>query len=127
MYIALIRFYNMNTVVFASYSARAMKIHSSSISLQSSTSSRPKAKISGANDVRLDKQSQSQKQLPNQQPSSPDEIKKILSTVVSQIKPGDAEGFDTRTSKALNAYRRQSNLSIAAQNMPVIAGIDVYA
>lgn len=127
MYIALIRFYNRKKFVFASNSAKAMKIHSSSLSLQSSINSRPQAKAAAVKDIALIKPSDAKKQLPNQQPSSPDEIKKILSTVVSQLNPTESEGFDPRTSKALNAYRQQSKASIAGQRLSSITGIDVYA
>ncbi|MEQ1622624.1 MAG: hypothetical protein ABL919_14545 [Methylococcales bacterium] len=104
-----------------------MKIHSSSLSLQSSINSRPQAKAAGLKDIALVKALDEKKQSSNQQPSSPDEIKKILSTVVSQMSQSESEGFDTRTSKALNAYRQQSKASIAGQRLSSITGIDVYA
>lgn len=103
-----------------------MRIHSSSLSLPATTTNRPTPKNSVVQDIGLVSKANSQYQPPNQPHTPPNEIKKILGPVVLQLNESDSEGFDTRTSKALLAYRLEAHSSMNTQNMHAITGIDVY-
>jgi hypothetical protein len=104
-----------------------MKIHSSSLSIQTNTPNQRSApKNSAVQDVGLVDKLNSQNQPSNQHPSSANEIKKILSTITLPLKASTSEGLDPRTSKALRAYQLESNSSATNQRISAITGIDVY-
>jgi len=104
-----------------------MRIHSSSLSLPANTTNRPTPKSVVVQDIGLVSKADSQNQPPNKTPTPPNEIKKILSSVVLHVNEGASEGLDTRTSKALLAYRMEAHSSIKEQDLSAITGIDVYA
>lgn len=104
-----------------------MRIHSSSLSLPSNTTNRPTPKNSFVQDTDLVSKADSQNQSPNKTPTPPNEIKKILSSVVLHVNKGESEGLDSRTSKALLAYRMEAYSSLKEQDLSAITGIDVYA
>jgi hypothetical protein len=102
-----------------------MRIHSSSLS--TNTANHPTSKNSVVQDVSLVSKTNSQNPPPNKPPTPPNEIKRILSSVALQANEGATEGLDTRTSKALLAYRMEAHSSIKTADLSAITGIDVYA
>ncbi len=111
-----------------------MKIHSSSLSLPAANN--PNLKV-GKNSTAQNKDPNelltAKKQQPKtvKQPSSPEDIKKALATVKTDINLDNQSTVNKPTSslaqKALSAYTQQFNAPQYEQRANLISGIDTYA